>query len=1168
MRINRLDLTRYGKFTDAVFDFGSRPVGSPDLHVIYGPNEAGKSTTFSAILDLIFGIGHSTKYGFLHPYPTMRIGGNVHVGGREREFVRVKRPQNSLLDGDDRTVADTEILADLGGIDRGAFSTMFSLDEETLKSGGESILASKGDLGELLFSASAGLSDLSRRLGEIRAHADGFYKFRARNTQLAELKTRLADLKQRREELDLQASDFTRMKSELSAHEERYREALEQLSMIQRRSQEINRILRALPTMTRLVAQQDELAKMPIVPEPPSFWKTDLSVIRKETIELRVKIDSVARSIADVESEIHEIPDPAEVLAFAGRAEELLKTLEPRYITAQVDIPKLKGRIAELSVEALLRQLGKPGEKDPARLVLVAATVGRFRSLINTKSGVDARLDNAAKELARTDRALSEEDGTYDRFIEYKQPERRRAFETLAATVNAISKADDETSLRLLTRRRDTAEADLLESMAQLTPWRGGPEELAAMPVPLQTTLDKWKMKHSEARDAAKTATSDIERLRADLGRLDAEIDGIRGRSGEIDETSAITSRAVRDEAWVSHRQALTVKTALDFERAMRADDQILSQRLLHFAETGKLAQLRLTRAVVEADLRTADQRLSVAENALVSLASEMLDSFADVREGQFLTRDPAELQEWIRRRTVALAARDELGDIDQEMADVHDRSASVKARFVAALKATKINVLDVNDTSSLVAVAESELDRFNSAMEQADRLERLNADRVERGRVLEEARNADAEWNTKWEEVCASCWLKGEPCVPDADAVNAIIPILEKLSSAIEMKDSLLDRVQKMEKDAAVFEQAVFDLCGALSIRQTGSLSDMTRAIGEEIKVAERGKERIEKLTEALYQAREQEKALMVSRQIVAGRIDEMTAFFGCASVDEVESQIDLYSKRQALQTVVTDLERELLEIAGFNDIGQVAQQLSQADRVVLEIELEGMKPILANHEKACRDAFHEVSTLEKSLDAVGGDAAVAQIEEQRRTTLLEIEERAGSYLELRIGIAAAEQAIKLYRDRHRSGMMSRASVAFCTISRGAYTGVAAQPGKDGEVLMAVSANGGSMSADALSRGARFQLYLALRVAGYHEFIAGRPGVPFIADDIMETFDDFRAEEAFRLFAGMAQHGQVIYLTHHRHLTDIVRKVCPSVRIYDFEQIKRTAGLDGIAAE
>ena len=48
-----------------------------------------------------------------------------------------------------------------------------------------------------------------------------------------------------------------------------------------------------------------------------------------------------------------------------------------------------------------------------------------------------------------------------------------------------------------------------------------------------------------------------------------------------------------------------------------------------------------------------------------------------------------------------------------------------------------------------------------------------------------------------------------------------------------------------------------------------------------------------------------------------------------------------------------------------------------------------------------------------------------------------------------------------------------------------------------------------------------------------------------------METFDDFRAEEAFRLFDQMANVGQVIYLTHHQHLLDIVRKVCPGAKIH-----------------
>ncbi|NKF31058.1 AAA family ATPase, partial [Pseudomonas sp. BGM005] len=55
MRLRRLDLVRYGKFTDHSIDFGAARPGSPDLHIVYGLNEAGKSTTFAAYLDLLYG---------------------------------------------------------------------------------------------------------------------------------------------------------------------------------------------------------------------------------------------------------------------------------------------------------------------------------------------------------------------------------------------------------------------------------------------------------------------------------------------------------------------------------------------------------------------------------------------------------------------------------------------------------------------------------------------------------------------------------------------------------------------------------------------------------------------------------------------------------------------------------------------------------------------------------------------------------------------------------------------------------------------------------------------------------------------------------------------------------------------------------------------------------
>lgn len=58
MRIRKLGLRRYGKFTDGVIDFGERSAGAPDLHIVYGPNEAGKSTAMSACMDLFYGIHH------------------------------------------------------------------------------------------------------------------------------------------------------------------------------------------------------------------------------------------------------------------------------------------------------------------------------------------------------------------------------------------------------------------------------------------------------------------------------------------------------------------------------------------------------------------------------------------------------------------------------------------------------------------------------------------------------------------------------------------------------------------------------------------------------------------------------------------------------------------------------------------------------------------------------------------------------------------------------------------------------------------------------------------------------------------------------------------------------------------------------------------------------
>ena len=52
MKIRTLFLKAFGPFTDTTLDF-SGPAG---LHLIYGANEAGKSSALRAITDLRYGI--------------------------------------------------------------------------------------------------------------------------------------------------------------------------------------------------------------------------------------------------------------------------------------------------------------------------------------------------------------------------------------------------------------------------------------------------------------------------------------------------------------------------------------------------------------------------------------------------------------------------------------------------------------------------------------------------------------------------------------------------------------------------------------------------------------------------------------------------------------------------------------------------------------------------------------------------------------------------------------------------------------------------------------------------------------------------------------------------------------------------------------------------------
>ena len=188
MRLDRLDLTRYGRFTDVRLDFPTPTGDVPDLHVIFGPNEAGKSSSLRAITDFLYGFPGRTNDSFVHPYAKMRIGGTIERSdGKSLQCIRRKANHGTLRDqADVAIVEDSELQSYIGEVDRELFLSMFGIDHATLRRGGEEIARGGGQLGTTLFSSASGLAGLRDVQSSFVDRIDRVFKPSGRSGTLVE----------------------------------------------------------------------------------------------------------------------------------------------------------------------------------------------------------------------------------------------------------------------------------------------------------------------------------------------------------------------------------------------------------------------------------------------------------------------------------------------------------------------------------------------------------------------------------------------------------------------------------------------------------------------------------------------------------------------------------------------------------------------------------------------------------------------------------------------------------------------------------------------------------------------------------------------------------------------------------------------------------------------
>ena len=257
-------------------------------------------------------------------------------------------------------------------------------------------------------------------------------------------------------------------------------------------------------------------------------------------------------------------------------------------------------------------------------------------------------------------------------------------------------------------------------------------------------------------------------------------------------------------------------------------------------------------------------------------------------------------------------------------------------------------------------------------------------------------------------------------------------------------------------------------------------------------------------------------------------------------SAVNEAQSAIE---KREHSSKLVAAICTEL----DVPDIGKARAKLEGATLSDLTANMMTADEDLESLEQRLEIAIEMRAAAHKDLSAVTGDADVAAFTEQKATLEAEIEETALKFLETDFGLRLAEEAIRRYRDSHRSSMMDATEKAFSELTNGKYTRLTTRPEGQSEILLALDAAGMAKQAHDMSKGTRFQLYLALRAAAYEQLASQGVCLPFFCDDVFETFDEERTQAACRVMERIGKTGQAIYLTHHRHVVDIAKAVCSS---------------------
>jgi uncharacterized protein YhaN len=1179
----------FGKLHDRRFEM------TGPVTLLYGPNEAGKSTLLAFIRAMLFGLPargslaerHEPLNGGAHGGSLtltdgqgreLRVerrfgGGSAAAGGRGRTGASAGSVRVHASPEDGGLVAagaEVQLNALLGGLSADLFRSLFAFSLTELQ---ELSALQAEELSGYLYSAGWGTSGraviaVEKRLAQ---EAERLYRPRGKNQELA-LAIRAwedeeAGLRRSREQL----GSYNQLAAELAAIDTSIVDAEESVRATRASVSWVDKLLQAEQSYRRLERIRSRISELPEF----ATFPVDAGIrYERAAAELEARLSTLGKLEARRASLQRELDEELTYNTALLDAKSVIDELLERsgvYRDQQATLTErlIEQQQAELELAQLLERLGSDwGVERLEAIPLTVAVKEQLRSWdeerqqqLRRREVIQAELEGAERQEAAAEREL----------LQRQTRQARKRQEFASRFLSWQEHSGEELRYHMQQLRREHAE------------WMKRHSELTRLLSSLNGGSGKGSWEGSGRAGESGSWRGNEESSDSGSGSWSGDV-----RAGEVDRSGAGERAAQRaDNSASSGRHWATERGAAPPLGGFRqrpgagaAARAAAAQRSPRPSGGWRAAAWLLGgfAAVVPATLWVAGQPgLAAGSFATLALASGYSlyrarraavtsggiphsgDAASEAAERELLRleQELAELGANIVRRLSTLRTDQPIGSSSSafEAAAAREAAQADMPRPVHMLLSFNENGLEQLELEAdMLLTGLQELSHLDYAAEEAiAHLESMKRQRLVLTSRLQDHEHMVANWQNNW---CS--WLQQLALPIDLSPVGAgdVLREAERGRERSKQLQVIEKHCQSLQASIRSFQQKAEEVCKPYEnqalLSTSRDTSDWIQSLKELQATAEIHRSRFnlrQQVERELIQLQVDLTAAEEDRKRQEQEIKELWGTAYAETLDQFLHNIQRHEERSRLHEESREIQYLLETIFGLQRLQEAREALQTCTESMLVEERDWCDAKLSELELKLNQLRDQRGRLKNELEKLESGEAHADRMLRVEASASEVQRHARRWATVSLATSLFRTARDRYETERQPAVLLAASRYFEQMTEGAYAKVTAPIGE--KRLIVTDQDGRTVDSTSLSRGTAEQLYLSMRFAFAEEY-GHKTTLPLIMDDVFVNFDPQRLKQCFKVVQTLSERHQVLFFTCHPHVLQAASEIIPNVQVIE----------------